>query len=439
MEKLSIYNIAQAILKRNSVQFDQNIAWNEEDAWPYWYPLIPSPFEETDVLNNGLGIIGFELEPGEIKDISIKTDRDAPFRFINTKYVINMCTIDCPVAGADTITVTAGNVELVAAGAAFLATDVGRKVCWDNDNGIRETGIIAVFTDTTHVDLGVAPIGAAAALTAFEFSSPGVIMVNAGSTDVGGDTQSTFLTTYAAGQRISYLDDAGLERCGMVLSIADDQNMTLADPAEVDGARTAGASTITTIALNVEIIAAAPSWVAGDVGKLISWTNDAGVLVTGEIAAFTDTTHVDLLAAAGSIATAIAFDFQEAAHSPTKWEWWTAIGGTAPQPQIPITFEDIITPITRFIKVKLNIPSLKNIDFYGDNQYQSATGLTAHRTPIDTLQGEKNGNPMLKSPDALVPSEGTISYQFENTHTQPIFINAVAFGYKISLENDVGE
>lgn len=369
MHKASIYNIARARLNKDAVKFDQNIAWNEEDAWPYWYPLIPANFEETDGFNGGLGIIGFEIEPGEVKDVSITTDRDSPFRYINTKFVLNQCTVDCTVLGNSTLTVIAGNIELVAAAASFLASDIGRKVCWNNDNGIQETGIIAAFTDTTHVDLNVAPLANAGAGTVFNFSSEGIILSINEAGAVLGNGVTQFTVDYAEGQRFSWVDDTGLERCNMVGSISDNQNMQLADAVPANQIVVAGSN----------------------------------------------------------------------AHSPTRWVWYTAIGGASPQPQIPLTFKDIYTPLTRFMEVKLTIPSLKSINFYGNSLYQSDTGLTERRLPITVLQGEMDGNPMLKSPDALVPAEGTITYQLANIHTQPIFVNLVAFGYKISLENDVGE
>lgn len=368
MNKAPVQRLAAERLNRDAVQFDQNVSFQDQDAWPFWYPLIPYPFEETDILNDGLGLLGFELEPGEVKDLSIITERATVFRFLNTKFTINQCSVATPNVMGSTITVAAGNVNIVAAAAIFAATDVGRKISWLNDNNIREFGTIAVFNAANSIDIASPPIASAAAGTAVSISSPGTITsVNAAGAIVG-DAQTTFTNTYTVGRRFSWVDSNGLERCGMIRSITDDQNMQLMDVVDPG-----------------QVIAAATS-----------------------------------------------------AHSPTKWVWWDFFVGPAPKPLIPLTFRQMITPLTKKMEVKLNIPSLKNIDFYGDNLYQSASGLTERRLPINVLQGEKNGGQALRTPDALVPNEGTISFQFANNHTAPVFVNAVAYGYKISMDSDSG-
>lgn len=282
-------SVAESVLRRNAVKFDSNLRYNDQDAWPFWYPFIPSPYQDTDKENGGLGLIGFLIEPGAVRDIPVLFERDAAYRHINTKFTVNQCSIKANLAG--TITVVAGT-----------------------------KAVIGVATD--------------------------------------------FVNELTVGQRFAYLDSNGLFRCNIISSITDALNLTLADAPVFGG---------------------------------------AGVN-----------------------------------YGLAKWVWVTNTPIAAPAPQIPITFEYTYTPITRFVEVALNIPSLKNINFYGDNLYESNGGLVERRVPITNLQGVNDGNPMVRTPDALVPAEGTVLFTVANNHTQPVFVNGTVFGYKLALQTDSG-
>lgn len=281
---------ATAELKKFAVQFDNNVRYNDQKAWPYWYPLIPSPFEDTDQLNGGLGLMGWELGAGEIRQISVKVDRDSPFSHINTKWTP-------------------------------LTPDVVANL----------TGTAVFSTSTTTV------------------SGAGTL----------------FLTELRAGQRIAYIDNSGFYRVVRVRSITDNLTLTLYDIPKYGG-------------------------------------------------------------------TFVNFGL-------VKWKWYTTLPIAPPLPSIPTPgLEYIYTPLTRYLKVGLNIPSLANRNYYGERAYTSDQGLVARRTPVTTMQGVNDGNPVLRTPDALIPAEGTITFTVENTYTQPVHVNCSVFGYKIALDTDVG-
>ena len=444
MKKANVTRLAGTELGRNAVEFDSNLRWNDQVAWPFFYPFIPNPYQETDPLNNGLGLMGFELEPGEVKRIPVLTERDSAYSQINCKIVANRCNVDTPVAGASTITVVALNTTINSAAAAFAATDVGRKISYVDNNGNRQENIVATFVGATQITVATAPPTAARAGTAFSFSNAGTVAVAATGAVTG--TNTVFTTDYAVGARFSYTDVNGLERCGTVLAIASDTAMTI-DPTQwtsTAGAHSrtkwewfdnrlpqetivAGAGGLTT-AVGVATVTAPASFVAADVGRILTWRDDNGVWQSGTITVFNAANSVDVTPVPQSVTTALPFSFTVLRRQI----------GTG-EPSVPTPgLEYVYTPLTRFIEVKCEIPSLDDRVFFGDALYDSATGLTARPLPVICSQGINDGQPMLRTPDALIPAEGTLIYEVTNNFTQPIFINGVVFGYKIALDSDVG-
>lgn len=105
------------VLTRDSVNFDVGDKWNNQKAWPFWYSFIPYPFGDTDTLNNGLGLLGIEILPGQTKNINIQIEQDTVYRLINLKYSAYNCREQTE--GAGTITLATDSLDVVAVGGDF--------------------------------------------------------------------------------------------------------------------------------------------------------------------------------------------------------------------------------------------------------------------------------------------------------------------------------
>lgn len=146
---------ATAVLNKNAVQFDSHRRYNNQAAWPFWYPLIPKPYLETDVLHAGLGLLGHSLPGNTRKEINVQLDRDSVYRLINLKYTALSPGRASTLAG--TITIVAGAVAVVGVGTAFT-TDfiVGQPMTWADDGGVNRFGVIKTITDATNLTLELA-------------------------------------------------------------------------------------------------------------------------------------------------------------------------------------------------------------------------------------------------------------------------------------------
>jgi hypothetical protein len=82
------YKDAALVLNRRSVEFGEDMRYQDQKAWPFWYPFIPWPYLNTDELNGGLGLMGHRVPAGRIVDIPVNLARDAAFRLINLKYTV---------------------------------------------------------------------------------------------------------------------------------------------------------------------------------------------------------------------------------------------------------------------------------------------------------------------------------------------------------------
>jgi hypothetical protein len=77
---------AKEFFDSNAVQFESNWRYNDQKAWPFWFPFVPSPYLDTDSQNGGLGLLGLTIPAGTTKDIFITTERDTVFRMLHAKY-----------------------------------------------------------------------------------------------------------------------------------------------------------------------------------------------------------------------------------------------------------------------------------------------------------------------------------------------------------------
>lgn len=150
-------------LDRESVIFDADRKWNNQKAWPFWYPLIPYPYHETDTLNNGQGLLGIQVLPGQIKNINIITDRDTAYRLLNFKYTVFAANEGT--AGAGTATFAAGSTAVVGVGSDFTTIfpdGIGWITYVGGTTGLLRTVFVESVTDATNLTLTSTPDEAAA-------------------------------------------------------------------------------------------------------------------------------------------------------------------------------------------------------------------------------------------------------------------------------------
>lgn len=142
------------VLNKNAVKFDSDRKWNNQKFWPYWYPLIPYPWQETDTLNKGQGLLGIEILPGQIKDISIITDRDTAYRLLNLKYTVY--SANEATTGAGTLTMVSGSTAVVGVGSNFTTLfpdGIGWLTFIGGSTGLLRTVFVESVTDATNLVL----------------------------------------------------------------------------------------------------------------------------------------------------------------------------------------------------------------------------------------------------------------------------------------------
>lgn len=154
---------AAEVLNRSAVSFETDRKWNNQSAWPFWYPFIPKPYLDTDILYNGMGLLGITIRPGEIREIPIQIDRDTVYRLINIKHQVLRCSLGDLLTG----TITAGTTTaVVGVGTAFTTELVkGAPIAFLNDAGRTVCGIVDVITDNTNLTLEQIPKGTTTANT----------------------------------------------------------------------------------------------------------------------------------------------------------------------------------------------------------------------------------------------------------------------------------
>lgn len=152
---------ATAILNKNAVQFDAHRRYNNQAAWPFWYPLVPKPYLETDTLNNGLGLLGHTIEPDSRKEINVQLDRDSVYRLINLKYTASFCAPGTLLTG--TIIVTAGSVDVVGDETLFTSElKIGDPITYEDENFIRRCSVVKTITDNENLTIELPSVALAA-------------------------------------------------------------------------------------------------------------------------------------------------------------------------------------------------------------------------------------------------------------------------------------
>lgn len=141
---------ATAILNENAVQFDSHRRYNNQAAWPFWYPLVPKPYLETDTLYNGLGLQGHTIPANTRKEINVQLDRDSVYRLINLKYQALSCNAGAQLTG----TIVLAGVNVTGTGTAFQTElNIGNPIQWVDDAGDSQCGIVKTITSQTVMTL----------------------------------------------------------------------------------------------------------------------------------------------------------------------------------------------------------------------------------------------------------------------------------------------
>lgn len=160
---------AAEVLNRNAIEFTHTrYVEPNQKAIPFWFPFIPKPYLNTDVLNAGLGLLGISIRPGETKTIPIQIGLDAVYRLINIKFTPYQIAQGAQIEAGNTITAVAGSTTITGAGTTFTTTiTVGQPYMWTNDAGRIKWGRVKSITDNTHFELEVAADSAATAVSIY--------------------------------------------------------------------------------------------------------------------------------------------------------------------------------------------------------------------------------------------------------------------------------
>jgi len=140
------------VLNRNAVQFEPDRRYNNQSAWPFWYPLIPRPYLNTDILNNGQGLLGFNVPAGKTRSITVRLDRDAVYRQLNVKYTAFRCILGSALSG--TVSLNGGSQAVVGVLTAFLTEAVkGTLIAFTDDSGVVRCGRVLNVVDNLNLTL----------------------------------------------------------------------------------------------------------------------------------------------------------------------------------------------------------------------------------------------------------------------------------------------
>jgi len=448
MRKSNLKAGLERVLERPAVQFNANKKWNNQKAWPFWYPFVPYPYLDTDWRNNGLGLLGFPVPPGRILDIPVTLEQDTVFRLLNLKYSLYREAPGAALTG--TIEATAGSTTLTGTLTVFTTeAPAGTPLIWVNDNGTYSSGVVASVTNDTTLILEQAPTVATAAGAALFLRQllwydtvpnkqntaiadlTGTISIAAGGTAVVG-VLTLFTAELNAGDVFQVTDDAGIVRNFMVDTITNDLAMDVTE----------------TLSATVGVAAGATFRLIGNVlpsGGTVTLTG-ANNLVTGAGTDFvTDVTMGDTLYvpdAAGVvqglradavISTTLLKFTQPLSNSGAGANMAVGVSTSAASP-VP---SSIFTyyPLTSFVRATLLFPSLRGRYSYGGTQkYLIQTqGLRERPRLITDLQGIDDGLGQVRS-EALLPSEGGVQMRITNNFSETIIVNGELFGYKIALD-----
>lgn len=434
--------------------FDSYVKYNNQPAWPFWYPFIPFPYLDTDSENGGLGLLGFTLNAGEIKDIPIITEQDTAYRLINIKYSIYR---DCAGARIGTnalFGITEGTTALgVTAGTGDFTTDLieGSPLYWVNDDDEIQTAIVVTITDDDNLVINKTTTGESTAQRLFfgqycdttgvceqVLTAPttltGTITITTGSAAIVG-VGTLFVAELTVGDMILFIADDGTQRIAQITVITDNLNATMNFlAANVDfpatgvtfSVRASNIGTGTLQSVNVT-----PNVIVGNVttflsdfvaGDLMFYATDAGTFAVCIDAVIND----------------LIMTYTGPAETITAATDLYANGdGSAPVIQPPNL--KVVTPMTKFLRATLIITSSVNKYLYGGSQSFISTdpGLIERRIQISAMQGIDDGAGIVRTP-YLVPKESTILIRIENTYTGPITVNGNTFGYKLALAGGRG-
>lgn len=549
MEYLDGPEVAGDILDRDSVQGGTHPRWNNQKAWVYFNALIPYPFQETDTKRGGLGLIGWPIAPGQIKNVSVMLPEDYPYRMINTKftcYELYGDIIDHPLTG--TITTVAGSLTLAGAGTLFgteivigqtfaylvagvehfatiASIESATSATLDNapsnsvagslyslaykrwfspklpqiksdlvsltnvnmnqvtapgtitipTTSVAVTGVstlfnsgandltagdiieyplngetvnnvitegvsvlnrVATVVDDTNITTTIATVGTQA-VTAKPYKrvgtvQTGTIAVTAGTGAVVG-VLTTFLSDFIVGDVIFYYNGTSIS-AGTISAIASDLLMTLVVSGTLVtvGAGTVYAKQISKPMVNIKrpgtiTVTKATGAVVGVGTKFLSnfgigdrlYYTVAGELVIASVATITSDLLMTLTVTTDLI-NAAAVTYFSLPSAPAA---------------LPLTtFENRFTPLTNFVKVSLNMPSLRSRFLYGGPEIVEA-GFVQQFLTLQAFQTSLDGAGMVRT-ESLLPLNAIVSFQIQNTYDKTLYVNGNILGYKVAIEEN---
>jgi hypothetical protein len=251
------------ILSRSAVTFDTDRRYNNQKAWPFWYPFIPKPYLETDILNNGLGLQGITVRAGETKEINVRLDRDTIYRQLNVKYTPFRCSLGPQITG--TISTTAGDATVTGTGTTFTtAAPKGTHISWLDDAGNIRHGVVDSVTSNTSLELEQPVTTATTDANFFHclllwYDTPpmqkrdtyaattGTIEIAAGGDDIAG-SGTDFDPEINVGDVIQVEDADGVLRNFMIATRSNDTTATITETLAAGDPGVPAGSTFTVIA-----------------------------------------------------------------------------------------------------------------------------------------------------------------------------------------------
>ena len=471
MEKIkNPEQVVASILNRNAVQ-PVNVE-EESEASPGLFAFIPKPFGDTDKQRGGLGLLGYLLQPGEVRDIYVRSRRSSIYRLINNKITAYARESLVGVTNlTGTISIAVGSAAMVGVGTLFTTElKIGYTIATLDTGGNDVFFVVKTITDNTNVVLDEinpgpnAVTGSVYSNAIFRWfdkpfpksksnladltnvtntvtNAPGTISIPALGTAVTGVNTlfNTAPNNLVLGDIIEFATDGPVLPSGVISEfntvlaevniITNDTSISIFAPTFFTQAVTARtyrrvanvqAGTITLNPTTGAIVGVGTAFLSLSVNDSI-FVNLTGVgIVALNITSITDNLNMVVNAdqiSVGGVGIRYALGI-----------------GTTINPSLPLlTFhERVLRPLEKFIDVTLIVPSLANRYYYGAVQKTTSQGAIELPLPANSLQGFDSGwGGRVRTP-VLLPYLGIMLFRVTNNYSEPLIVNGVTFGYNIS-------
>jgi len=449
MKQADTVRDAAKVLSRDSVTFGNDAKWNDQKAWPFWMPFIPSPFNATaDALYNGLGLPGITIPAGAIRDIPIILEQDAAYRLLGAKYTPYRAVPGAALTG--TISVSAGGTAVTGVGTAFTTElSVGRNLTWVDDTGAYQSGVVAAIASDLALTLETAVLNATTGLVYFASSFKwydtvpsrkntayadltGTITIASGGATLAG-VGTLFTTELTVGDIIGAVDVSGALHMFQVATITTNILATVTET--VTAANEVAAGTVFQLYGNV-LPSGGTIQVIPATGRIVgAGTTFSADFSIGDIIYYPDASGVVQSVIVDAIITDLLMKFTQAGASAAAALTVSAVGvSTAAASVLP---QNLLryNALTKFLDVTIILPSQSGRYLYGGLEERVGSGLRERPIPPNNLQGIDDGMGMVRTA-TLLPNEGNVLVRITNNFSDALIVNGTLFGYKVALPKE---